>query len=185
MTITVRAWAFPDVLIITPRRYHDHRGWFQESYNLIHYQSAGITRPFVQDNQSFSHQWTLRGLHYQLRYPQGKLVSVPVGRIFDVIVDIRRSSPTFGRWAGRVLDDEGGDQLWVPPGYAHGFLVLSETALVAYKVTAYFAPAWSRTIMWNDPDIAIDWPLPKGQQPIVSATDAAGDRLAHATVYQA
>lgn len=164
------------LFIIEPKIFGDARGYFLESYNRKRYEDLGITGEFVQDNLSFSSRGVLRGLHYQLPLAQGKLVSVPMGEVFDVAVDIRRGSPTFGRWFGLTLNCENKRQLWVPPGLAHGFVVLSETALFSYKCTEYYAPEHERCIHWNDPEIGIKWPLTDGIK--LSAKDQAGVRLA-------
>jgi dTDP-4-dehydrorhamnose 3,5-epimerase len=173
----------PDAYLLEPRVFKDERGFFLESFNqesfrsYIHQQVS-----FVQDNHSRSSASVLRGLHYQIRQAQGKLVRVVAGAIFDVAVDIRRSSPTFGQWVGYTLSAENFRQLWVPAGFAHGFLVLSEQAEVLYKATDYYAPEHERCILWNDPDLGIDWPL-EGKEPILSAKDQQGCRLKDAEVY--
>jgi len=172
----------PEVLILEPRVFNDPRGFFFESYNRRAFSDAtGLDLEFVQDNQSFSVRNVLRGLHYQLRRPQGKLVTVLAGDIFDVAVDLRRGSPTFGKWAAVNLSGSGHRMVWIPPGFAHGFLVLSEHAFIQYKVTDYYAPGDERTVMWNDPDLAIVWPL-EGE-PIVSDKDRQGKRLGSAEVF--
>lgn len=148
----------PDVLLIEPKVFGDHRGFFLETYHQARYRDAGIAMTFVQDNHSRSRRGVLRGLHYQLEQPQGKLVSVMCGQVFDVAVDIRRGSPNFGRWAGVVLDDVSRRQLYVPPGFAHGFLVLSEEVDFVYKCTDYYHPQSENGIAWDDPDIGIEWP---------------------------
>lgn len=168
----------PDVLVLRPRVFEDRRGFFFESYNLKTLTAAGFAHQFVQDNHSRSYTRVLRGLHYQIRQPQGKLVRAVVGQIFDVAVDLRRESPTFGKWLGRRLSAENKEMLWIPPGFAHGFLVLSETADVLYKTTEYYAPVFERTIVWNDPDLRIEWPL--DGSPVLSEKDAAGQRLKNA-----
>ncbi len=166
--------AIADVLLIEPRVFGDERGFFFESFNQRAFNLAtGLAPSFVQDNHSRSARGVLRGLHYQLHQPQGKLVRVVAGEVFDVAVDIRRNSPTFGKWAGEILSADNKRQLWVPPGLAHGFLVLSETAEFLYKTTDYYAPEFERCIAWNDPDLAIVWPTPQGG-PQLSAKDAAG-----------
>jgi len=163
-----------DVLLLEPRVFGDERGFFFESFNQRDFnQATGLDLQFVQDNHSRSARHVLRGLHYQVVQPQGKLVRVVAGEVFDVAVDIRPGSPTFGQWAGEVLSAANKRQLWVPPGLAHGFLVLSETADFLYKTTDYYAPAHERCIAWNDPTLAIDWPL-GGQAPVLSAKDKAG-----------
>ena len=164
----------PDVLLLEPRVFGDDRGFFFESFNQRDFnQATGLALHFVQDNHSRSARNVLRGLHYQVVQPQGKLVRVVAGEVFDVTVDIRRNSPSFGKWAGEILSGANKRQLWVPPGLAHGFLVLSESADFLYKTTDYYAPAQERCIAWNDPTLAIDWPL-HGKPPELSAKDAAG-----------
>jgi dTDP-4-dehydrorhamnose 3,5-epimerase len=171
----------PEVIQIEPKVFADDRGFFFEAYNQQKFtQETGVSANFVQDNHSFSKQNVLRGLHYQIQQPQGKLVRVIAGTIFDVAVDIRKSSPTFGKWVGYELSAENKRLLWIPIGFAHGFLVLSETAEVLYKTTDYYAPQGDRTILWNDPDIAIDWPL--SAPPILSAKDEAGKSLKTAEI---
>jgi dTDP-4-dehydrorhamnose 3,5-epimerase len=175
--------AIPDVIVIEPKVFQDDRGFFLETFQAEKYRAAGITAPLVQDNHSGSRRGVLRGLHYQIRRPQGKLVSVVVGEVFDVAVDLRRSSPTFGRWAGVTLSSQNHRQMWVPPGFAHGFYVLSEWAEVAYKVTDFYDPQGERTLIWNDPQVGITWPLPDGQQPILSPKDAQGKPLSGADLF--
>jgi dTDP-4-dehydrorhamnose 3,5-epimerase len=173
----------PDVLILEPQVFGDHRGFFMESFNLrVFRDKTGLSTDFVQDNHSASGAHILRGLHYQIHQPQGKLLRVVVGEIFDVAVDLRRSSPTFGQWVSAVLSAENKRQLWIPPGFAHGFLVLSERAEVLYKATDYYAPEFDRTLLWNDPEIGIVWPLGDAE-PVLSAKDQAGVRLKDAEVY--
>lgn len=173
----------PDVLIIEPQVFQDNRGFFFEAYNHQKFtEKTNITANFVQDNHSYSQQNVLRGLHYQIQQPQGKLVRVIVGTIFDVAVDIRKSSPTFGQWVGYELSALNKHQLWIPDGFAHGFLVLSATAEVLYKTTDYYAGQYDRCIIWNDPDLAIDWHLVA--PPILSLKDAeAGKPFMTAEVY--
>lgn len=166
--------SLPDVLLVQPVAHHDERGHFLETFHAERYAQAGIPGPFVQDNLSFSKRGVLRGLHYQWPNPQGKLVYVLHGEVFDVAVDIRRDSPTFGRWVGVTLSADNHHQLWIPPGFAHGFCVTSETALVAYKCTALYAPKCDRAIRWDDPDIGIQWPM---ANPELSAKDAAAGSL--------
>ncbi|GAP63595.1 MAG: dTDP-4-dehydrorhamnose 3,5-epimerase [Ardenticatenia bacterium] len=174
--------AIPDVLILEPRVFEDERGFFYEAYNARTFEAVtGIVRTFVQDNHSRSVRNVLRGLHYQIKHPQGKLVRCTVGRIFDVAVDIRRSSPTFGKWVGVELSADNKRQLWIPEGFAHGFVVLSDVAEVQYKTTDYYAPEWDRTIRWDDPDLAIEWPL-EGE-PILSPKDRAGKWLREADLF--
>jgi len=173
--------AIPDVLIIEPVVRRDARGFFVEVWQEQRYRSAGIDVPFVQDNHSRSGRGTLRGLHYQIQQPQGKLVWVAMGEVFDVAVDLRRSSPTFGRWVGAVLSGENHRQLWVPPGFAHGFYVTSDSADVLYKCTDLYAPEFDRTLRWDDPDIGVDWPLDGA--PALSPKDQAGLALRDADTY--
>lgn len=173
----------PDVLIIDPVVHQDSRGFFVEAWHAAKYREAGIDQPFVQDNQSRSMQGVLRGLHYQIENAQGKLVRVAEGEVFDVAVDLRRSSPTFGRWAGVTLSGKNQRQIWVPPGFAHGFYVTSESAHVIYKCTDYYNPASERSLRWDDPDVAIQWPLVEGRSPLVSTKDAAGLSLRDAPGY--
>ena len=172
----------PDVLIIEPRVFEDQRGFFLESYNSKAFcEKTGVDAPFVQDNHSRSTQNVLRGLHYQIQQPQGKLVRVVAGAIFDVVVDLRKSSPTYGQWVGSLISAENKQQLWVPVGFAHGFCVVSEFAEVLYKTTDYYAPQHERCVIWNDPDLAIAWPLE--ETPIVSAKDQAGKPLKEAEMF--
>ena len=172
----------PEVLILEPRVFEDPRGFFFESYNRRSFKAAtGVDPQFVQDNQSFSVRNVLRGLHYQVRQPQGKLITVLAGEIFDVAVDLRRSSPTFGKWASATLSGGTHRAIWIPPGFGHGFLVLSEHALVQYKASDYYAPEHERTVLWNDPELAIAWPL-EGD-PIVSDKDQRGARLGSADLF--
>jgi dTDP-4-dehydrorhamnose 3,5-epimerase len=173
----------PGILIIEPRVFQDERGFFLESFQKKKFIDAGISSEFVQDNHSKSCQGVLRGLHYQLQQAQGKLVRVIAGEVYDVAVDIRRGSPTFGHWFGTHLSAENKKMLWVPPGMAHGFYVTSPEAEVLYKATDYYAPQWERTIVWNDPAIGIAWPL-NGEEPILSPKDAEGSLLANAEVYE-
>ncbi len=173
----------PGVILIEPDVFQDERGFFLESYHKERFAAASLNADFVQDNHSRSRRGSLRGLHYQIRQPQGKLVRVIVGQVYDVAVDLRRSSPTFGRWVGCHLSAQEKKQLWIPPGLAHGFCVQSEWAEVLYKATDYYAPQWERTLLWNDPSLHIDWPLPAGQPPVLSAKDAAGKPFAEADTY--
>jgi len=174
--------AIPDVLLIEPKVFGDARGFFYESYNQKAFEAAvGMAVDFVQDNHSRSVKGVLRGLHYQIQQVQGKLVRVVQGSVFDVAVDIRRSSPTFGQWVGAMLTEENKHQLWVPGGFAHGFLVLSDTAEFLYKTTDYYAPEHERCIAWNDPELNIDWPL--DVEPTLSLKDGQGQSLADAHVY--
>jgi dTDP-4-dehydrorhamnose 3,5-epimerase len=171
-----------EVQRIQPRIFEDSRGHFFESYNERELAEFGIDRPFVQDNQSFSLKGVVRGLHYQIQQPQGKLIRCISGEIFDVAVDLRRNSPTFCQWVGEVLSSRNRHMLWIPPGFAHGFMVLSEGAEVLYKATDFYAPQYERTLLWNDPELQIEWP--KIHQPILSAKDMAGFTLEHAQVYE-
>lgn len=173
----------PDVILIQPRIFEDERGFFLESYQKERFAAAGIHADFVQDNHSASTKGVLRGLHYQIRQPQGKLVRVVVGEIFDVAVDLRRHSPTFGHWVGVTLSAEKKNQLWVPPGFAHGFSVTSEKAEILYKATDYYAPQWERSLRWNDPILGIHWPIIKGEIPILSEKDRQGVLLSDAETY--
>lgn len=168
------------VVIIEPKRFGDERGFFSETFQAKRYNDAGIAGPFVQDNFSHSQRGVLRGLHYQIQNPQGKLVTVVQGEVFDVAVDIRVNSPTFAQWVGVTLSRENGRQLYIPPGFAHGFCVVSETADFSYKCTDYYNPAAERSILWNDPDLGIEWPL---TQPSVSPKDAAGTPLKTAELF--
>ena len=182
MGIKVTATALPDVKIIEPKVFGDPRGFFFESFNARDFADqvlAGVE--FVQDNHSRSSKGVLRGLHYQIEHAQGKLVRVVEGEVFDVCVDVRRSSPDFGKWVGVHLSAGNHRQLWVPPGFAHGFFVLSEAAQFLYKTTDYWFPEHERCIVWNDPDIGIEWPV--DGEPVLAAKDAAGLRLAVAEVY--
>ena len=173
----VTALAIPEVKLISPEVRSDSRGFFLESYRDDRYAAAGVAGPFVQDNQSFSRRGVLRGLHFQWPdHVQGKLVSVVHGAVWDVAVDIRRGSPTFGEWVGCELSAENHHQLWVPPGFAHGFVVLSETALFTYKCTAHYSPTDEVSIRWDDPSLRIDWPLQTA--PVLSSSDAAAPCLA-------
>jgi len=165
----------PDVVVLEPRIFSDSRGFFLETYNERSFAAMGIAERFVQDNQSYSKQGVLRGLHFQVEQAQGKLVRVVAGEVFDVAVDLRRGSATFGKWTGTQLSSTNHHMIWIPKGFAHGFYTLSETAAVAYKVTDFYAPQHERTLLWNDPDVAIQWPL-KGE-PILSGKDSAGMRL--------
>lgn len=172
----------PDVLIIEPKVFGDARGFFLESYNeKVFREATGLDVKFVQDNHSRSAKGVLRGLHYQLQPPQGKLVRVVRGAVFDVAVDVRRSSPHFGHWVGAVLREEDQRQLWIPPGFAHGFLVLTDSADFLYKTTNYYAPQHERCIAWNDPSIGIAWPMVDA--PVLSAKDAAGSLLKDAETF--
>jgi dTDP-4-dehydrorhamnose 3,5-epimerase len=166
--------SIPDVLLIELDAHEDGRGFFVEAYRSRPYRELGLPERFVQDNHSRSRQGTLRGLHYQIQHPQGKLVWPVTGEIFDVAVDLRRSSPTLGRWAAARLKAEDHRQIWIPAGFAHGLYVISGWADVLYKVTDDYAPEWERTLKWDDPELGIDWPLPAGSAPLLSEKDAGG-----------
>jgi dTDP-4-dehydrorhamnose 3,5-epimerase len=176
--------SIPDVVLLELPLFEDQRGFFMETYQAAKFAQAGVSAPFVQDNHSGSKQGILRGLHYQIQQPQGKLVRVIVGEIYDVAVDLRRHSPTFGQWVGNYLSAENRLQIWVPPGFAHGFYVLSEWAEVIYKTTDYYAPQFERTLLWNDPALAIEWPLLADQAPLLSPKDAQGKPLREAEVFE-
>ncbi len=174
----------PGVLIFEPQVFGDERGYFLETWRDDFFRSAGVDAVFVQDNQSSSHQGVLRGIHYQIQQPQGKLVRVLSGRIFDVAVDLRRSSPTFGQWTGTELSGENRRLLWVPPGFGHGFYVLSETAEFAYKCTDYYAPQHERIIRFDDSDIGIEWPLQDQFPTVLSEKDKAGKPFKMADLFE-
>lgn len=176
--------SIPDVVIITPQVFGDDRGFFMETYQAQRFGAAGLPFIYVQDNHSGSQHGSLRGLHYQIRQPQGKVVRVLTGEIYDVIVDLRRWSPSFSQWLGIELSAGNKKQIWIPPGFAHGFYVLSEWAEVAYKATDYYAPQWERTLLWNDPALNITWPIIEGEEPILSAKDREGKLLTEAEVYE-
>ena len=176
--------SIPEVVLIKPQVFGDNRGFFLETFRQSEFDAICGHQDFVQDNHSGSKRGILRGLHYQLHHTQGKLVRAAIGEVFDVAVDIRRGSPTYGKWAGAILSAENRHQLWVPPGFAHGYYVLSEWAEFLYKATDYYAPEWERGILWNDPAIGIDWPLIEGVLPILSDKDTAAPLLAAAEVYQ-
>jgi dTDP-4-dehydrorhamnose 3,5-epimerase len=179
MPYTVTPTAIPEVLLLEPQVFGDARGFFFESFNQRDFaDKTGVELAFVQDNHSKSAQGVLRGLHYQIQHPQGKLVRVVQGQVFDVVVDLRQSSTTFGQWVGVYLDAQKHQQLWVPPGFAHGFVVLSETAEFLYKTTDYWYPEHERSLRWDDPTLGIDWPM-KGQ-PVLAAKDAAAQLWAAA-----
>jgi dTDP-4-dehydrorhamnose 3,5-epimerase len=180
--VKVTPTRIPEVLILEPRVFEDPRGFFFESYNRrVFKEATGLDPQFVQDNQSFSVRNVLRGLHYQVRQPQGKLITALAGEIFDVAIDLRRSSPTFGQWASVTLSGGSHKAIWIPPGFGHGFLVLSEHALVQYKATDYYAPEHERTVVWKDPQLAIAWPLEA--DPIVSEKDQRGMDLRAADLF--
>jgi dTDP-4-dehydrorhamnose 3,5-epimerase len=167
--------AIPDVFLLEPRVFGDDRGFFYEIWNKKTLASVGLDVDFVQDNHSKSLKGVLRGLHYQIQHPQGKLVRVVAGEVFDVVVDLRQSSPTFGQWVGYVLSAENKRMVWTPPGFAHGFIVTSESAEFLYKTTDYWYPEFERTLLWNDPTVGIDWPFEGA--PLLAAKDAAGALL--------
>ena len=175
--------SLPGVIQITPRVLTDERGYFMETWQSERFSAFGIEAEFVQDNFSQSKQGTLRGLHYQIEKPQGKLVRVVRGEVFDVAVDLRKSSEDFGRWVGKLLSAENKRQMWVPPGFGHGYLVLSDVAEFEYKCTNYYAPEFERAIRWDDPDIAIEWPLGSGELPILSEKDASAPFLRDSETY--
>ena len=173
----------PGIVKIVPTVHEDSRGFFVENWQSKKFSQCGIDAAFVQENFSHSKQGTLRGIHYQIKQPQGRLVRVVQGKVFDVSIDLRRSSPHFGQWTGEILSAENGHQLWVPPGFGHGFLVLSETAGFQYNCTDFYAPEFDRSIRWDDPAIGIDWPLPKGESPLLSEKDEAAPNMKDAELY--
>lgn len=177
------ATRIPDVVLIEPVVYEDSRGFYMETWQQKKFAAAGIDAGFVQDSHSRSSFGALRGLHYQVSQAQGKLVRVIKGEAFDVAVDIRKSSPTFASWVGEILSEDNRKLLWIPPGFAHGFLVMSESADFEYRMTDFYAPQHQRTIRWDDPELAIEWPLASGQQPLLSKKDRAGLLLVDAEVY--
>ena len=169
----------PGVLLLEPRTYSDDRGFLFESWQANDFRDLGLDLEFVQDNHAYSDGGILRGLHYQIEHPQGKLVRVATGRIWDVAVDLRRSSPTFGRWVAAWLTGENHRMLWIPPGFAHGYYVL-EAAHCLYKCTDFYSPEFERTLLWNDAELAIEWPIPGSRDPLLSAKDLQGTPLRHA-----
>ncbi len=175
--------SIPGVIILEPNLFEDERGFFMETYQAQYFKALGITSKFVQDNHSGSVRGVLRGLHYQIQQPQGKIVRVVQGDVFDVAVDLRRSSRTFKNWVGVVLSAENKKQLWIPPGFAHGFYVLSDWADLLYKVTEYYEPEWDCTIRWDDPELGIKWPLMEGDPPKVSEKDAKGVSFSDAEMF--
>ena len=182
--MNVISTSISEVLVIEPKVFGDSRGFFFESFNHKNFsQATGLDVKFVQDNHSRSVKGVLRGLHYQIRQPQGKLVRVVRGQVFDVAVDIRRSSPTFGQWVGVELTEDNYRQLWVPSGFAHGFYVLSDTADFLYKTTDYYFPDLERSLLWNDPVIAVSWPIQANVSPIISAKDKIAPKLADAELF--
>lgn len=176
--------AIPDVKILEPKVVGDDRGFFLESWRDSWAEELGVKGRFIQDNHSKSKRLTLRGLHYQIQNPQGKLVRVTEGRVFDVAVDMRAQSPYFGKWVGVELSAENKRLFWVPPGFAHGFLVLSESAEFLYKCTDYYSPEYERSLVWNDPDVGIEWPLSANESPLLSAKDEAGVALQDADLFE-
>ncbi len=180
----IKNTVIPDVLIVEPQVFGDDRGFFYESFNARRFaELTGVTAQFVQDNHSKSAKNVLRGLHYQIQQAQGKLVRVTAGEVFDVVVDIRKKSPTFGKWVGVTLSAENKRQLWIPEGFAHGFIVTSESAEFLYKTTDYWAPQYERSLLWNDPTIGIDWPIDSQHPPLLSAKDQAGQLLVDAEIF--
>jgi dTDP-4-dehydrorhamnose 3,5-epimerase len=173
-----------EVKIIQPRLFEDSRGFFMETYQETSYSQFGISAKFVQDNHSGSHKGVLRGLHYQIQHPQGKLVRVVAGEVFDVAVDLRKYSPTFSQWVGSTLSSKNNYQIWVPPGFAHGYLVLSDWAEVIYKTTDFYFPNFERTLLWCDTQIKVDWPIEPGCKPIVSEKDSSGKIFEMADIYE-
>jgi dTDP-4-dehydrorhamnose 3,5-epimerase len=175
--------SIPDVLLIESKVFGDERGFVMETFQSAQFTAVGLPTCFVQDNHSGSRQGILRGLHYQIEQTQGKLVRVVAGEVFDVAVDLRRSSPTFGHWVGLFLSAQKKSQLWIPPGFAHGFYVASEWAEVLYKTTDFYAPQYERTLLWNDPALGITWPIPPGTRPTLSAKDTLGKTLAETELF--
>jgi dTDP-4-dehydrorhamnose 3,5-epimerase len=173
----------PEVVLIKPRVFGDARGFFFETWHERKFAAAGIAGHFVQDNHSHSTRYSLRGLHFQIRQPQGKLVRVSRGEVFDVVVDLRRSSPHFGQWVGVLLSEANHHMLWVPPGFAHGYLALSEEIDFLYKCTDFYAPEHERALRWDDPEIGVQWPLPAGVRPLLSAKDAVAPSFKDAETY--
>jgi len=175
--------SIPEIVIFEPKVYGDERGFFMETYQARQFMELGLPTQFVQDNHSGSRQGILRGLHYQIRQAQGKLVRVIAGEVFDVAVDLRKTSPTFGKWVGAALSTQNKRSIWIPVGFAHGFYVLSDWAEIVYKTTDYYAPEWERSLLWNDPELGIEWPIVGQQAPILSAKDVAGTHLKDAETY--
>lgn len=184
MTMQITSTQLAGILLLEPRVFADERGFFMETYQAQKFAAMGISVDFVQDNQSGSHRGILRGLHYQVLNPQGKLVRCVAGEIFDVAVDLRRSSPTFGHWVGTWLSSENKRQLWIPIGFAHGFYVTSDWAEVVYKTSDYYNPQGERCLLWNDPQIAIEWPVPTGEIPLLSPKDQLGLPLSQAETFK-
>jgi dTDP-4-dehydrorhamnose 3,5-epimerase len=177
--------SIPDVLVFEPEVFGDERGFFMETYNARQFTQASTDAQFVQDNHSGSRQGTLRGLHYQIRQAQGKLIRVVAGEVFDVAVDLRRSSPSFKKWFATRLSAENKRQIWLPVGFAHGFYVLSPWAEVVYKTTDFYAPEWERAVCWDDPELGIEWPLVDGNPPMLSTKDSRAPRLGEAELFDA
>jgi dTDP-4-dehydrorhamnose 3,5-epimerase len=173
----------PDVILIAPQVFGDERGFFMETFRASLFEAASLPQQFVQDNHSGSRRGALRGLHYQIHQAQGKLVRVVAGEVFDVVVDIRRSSATFAKWVGVSLSAQNRLQMWIPTGFAHGFYVTSDWAEIVYKTTDYYAPQWERTLLWNDPDVGIVWPVLSDEQPTLSTKDIQGKRLGEAELF--
>lgn len=184
LKLKITPTTLPDVLLVEPRVFQDERGFFMETYQAQRFAEAGIPAHFVQDNQSGSRQGILRGLHYQIHQPQGKLVRALAGEIFDVAVDLRRASPTFGRWVGYLLSAENKRQLWIPAGFAHGFYTLSAWAEILYKASDFYAPQAERCLLWNSPELNIDWPLVGGLPPLLSPKDERGLPWSQAEFYE-
>jgi len=184
MTMQTTSTQLAGLMLLEPRVFADERGFFMETYQARKFADLGIAASFVQDNQSGSHHGILRGLHYQVVNPQGKLVRCVAGEIFDVAVDLRRSSPTFGRWVGTILSSENRRQLWIPIGFAHGFYTLSAWAEVVYKASDYYNPQGERCLVWNDPQVGIQWPVPPGESPLLSPKDQLGRTLAQAETFE-
>jgi len=182
--MNITSTSISSILILEPRVFADERGFFMETYQAKKFAELGIPDHFVQDNQSGSRRGVLRGLHYQVLNPQGKLVRCVAGMIFDVAVDLRRSSPTFGRWVGTILSSENRRQLWIPVGFAHGFYTLSDWAEVIYKASDYYNPQGERCLLWNDPQVGIQWPVPPGESPILSPKDQLGLPLEQAETFK-
>ncbi len=176
--------SLPDVFLIEPAVFRDERGFFTETYQRSRFAAAGIPQEFIQDNLSGSRQGVLRGLHFQISHPQGKLIRAVRGEIYDVCVDLRRSSPTFGQWAGFTLTGESLHQLWIPAGFAHGYYTLSDWAEVQYKVDNDYDPSGERTLLWNDAQVNVQWPLVNGQAPLLSAKDALGKLLSDLETFE-
>ncbi len=183
MAFQIITTQLPEIKLLEPRVFADERGFFMETYQARDFAQSGIAPDFVQDNQSGSYHGILRGLHYQLLNPQGKLVRCIVGEIFDVAVDLRRSSPNFGRWTGTFLSAENKRQLWIPVGFAHGFYTVSKWAEVLYKASDYYNPKGERCVLWNDPQIGVQWPIPSGESPLLSPKDQLGLPLAQAETF--